>query len=201
MTDTSALQNTFLVQRLHKPVKKTGSPLDNAHRVFGGGMMEISSKLWDMLDPVFTIDYMGAAEYEFGTVPKILQDMLKDAKILEGFSFSMERKDVVSNRERTWSKKPAKLPPAPTDPVTIYVLCRSTQKDGVTEVIRSIVAGRREVRDSTHIEDTLDPIRDFHGRTVGWLELNNGFFWFTDKTMWEGTLELFGTEPPSEEPK
>jgi hypothetical protein len=30
--------------------------------------------------------------------------------------------------------------------------------------------------------------------TCGWLELNNGFMFFTDRTMWEQTSNLFGIE-------
>jgi len=71
------LNRTWLLQRLKKsrynPDSK--SPLAKAHRVFGGGMLGLNEKQWDLLDPIFEIDYMGAAEFEFGTIPKCLKDM------------------------------------------------------------------------------------------------------------------------------
>ena len=34
------------------------------------------------------------------------------------------------------------------------------------------------------------------GRVQGWLELDNGFFFFTDKTMCENVAHVFGIEHP-----
>jgi len=43
----------YLIQRFLAPPEKTGSPLDNAHRVFGGGAMQgqISKETLDAVDP------------------------------------------------------------------------------------------------------------------------------------------------------
>lgn len=200
------MRESWLVQRLKKPPKKTGSPLDLAHRAFGGGALGLTKDAWDLVDQFFEIDYMGSAEYEFGTIPQVLHDLAMDAdskddsKRLVAFSFVIERKNVKENPRRKWSnpgrrgKKKAKVPPKPTEPVTIYVLARGGQREGAEASIRAIVSGERRTRDGSHIEHTLDPISDFDTKVVGWLELTNGFFFFTDHEMWTGVCRLFGME-------
>jgi hypothetical protein len=36
-----------------------------------------------------------------------------------------------------------------------------------------------------------NPLAKAHSDTQGWLELNNGFFFFIDETMWKSTAALF----------
>lgn len=46
-----------------------------------------------------------------------------------------------------------------------------------------------------NLSDVLrpDPTPDrYERRTAGWLELDNGFLFFTDESMWRATCDLFG---------
>ena len=187
---------TYLVQRLNTPIKRSGGPLDKAHRVFGGAMMQISEKLWDILDEAFELDYMGAAEFEFGTVPKVLKGMLDDHASLRSNKFVIERKDITENGDRKWGRKQKEvLPDPPTEPVTIYTLCREQHKDGAEKIIRALASGERwDMKEQPRFVDALDPMPDFPSRTAGWFELNNGFFWFISEEMWKRTCEMFNLE-------
>ena len=51
------------------------------------------------------------------------------------------------------------------------------------------------MKEQTHLQDSLRKTKDELFRAVGWLELDNGFFFFTDKVMFEQTCKLFGVKP------
>jgi hypothetical protein len=187
------MRESYLVQRLKHPPKKTGGPLDKAHRVFGGHGIGLSDEAWDIVDEIFEIDYMGSAEYEFGVFPKTLAAMADGRSKLVAYELELKRKEVATNEMRKYKKGKAKekLPPKPTEPVTVYVVCRKEHRDGADEAIRAMAKGKLRTRDGSHMVSTLDPIEDYEGKIVGWLELNNGFFFTVDKTMWERFCELF----------
>ena len=196
MTQEKLPHSIHLVQRLNKPFKKTGGPLDKLHHAIGGGMMAIGKELWDIIDGVFSLDYMGSAEFEYGAFPRALETVAKDAKKLNGFVFQLKREDVPENPSRRWVSRKKEAPPPPPGPFEIYVLCRKSQNEAVMTAIKDVVQGKFRLKESARMDETLDPIEEWHGRTVGWFNLDNGFFWFTDKEMWKGTLELFGLEAP-----
>lgn len=202
------MKETFLVQRLNKPIKKTGGPLDNAHRVLGGGMLQLSEKVWNVLDPIFTIDYMGSAEFEFGAIPNTLQGLLRDKEELCAFQFEIKAKDIRPSWDRTWAAQDARtaelkaakeagIKPKRAKKVkalkgrTVYVLCRKEHKEQVVDTIKRMAAGKQSLKDSAMFCEALDPTKDYHLKTQGWLELNNGFFFFVDEAMWKATTELF----------
>lgn len=201
-----AMRATWLVQRLLKPrtPRPDGKthPLDKAHRVFGGGMLGLTKEMWDFVDPVFEIDYMGAAEYEFGTIPRVLKELI-DAPELTAFSFVVERKDIAPNewgrgylaRDKRGKKKAPAGPPMPTEPATLYVLCRTEHAVEAEARVRGLASDKLKVRDRPALERALDPLNDRDRRIAGWFELTNGFFFFTDEQMWREVCGWFGIEP------
>lgn len=186
---------TFLIQRLKRPRHATG-PLAKAHRVFGGGMMALSEQQWDFVDQAFEIDYMGAAEYEFGSFGKAMQ-MLMEANERVAFGIVIDRKDVALNGSRSFNKK-LKKADAPSEPAVVYVLCQTGLRDEIEKRIRQLandgIESLRWVRDDTFMHRTLDPLNEWDEKTVGWLEIDNGFFFFTDKEMWRAVCAWFDLE-------
>ena len=71
----SKLGDSYLVQRLDKP-RNFINPFS-----FGGGLKDggLSIKASDILKSVFSFDYMGAAEFEWGAVPNALQFLAEQA--------------------------------------------------------------------------------------------------------------------------
>jgi hypothetical protein len=174
------MNSSWLVQRL-RPPRSHPSVFS-----FGGGLRNggLSDEAMDLLRGVFDFDYMGAAEFEFGAVPKALKEIAVTAEAgdLKDDAFEIDLKDV----EKSWRKDAVH----PTGLVTIFVLCPSLDVAEVEERIRGWAAGQGQLRELTMLPQRLRG--DDYANAVGWLELDNGFFFFTDEDMWTKTCELFG---------
>lgn len=191
------MKSTWLIQRLNKPYGKKAflgveGLVDNPFS-FGGGLRNggLSDEAMDLLREIFSFDYMGAAEFEFGAVPKTLQAIAKDADKYLTTTLSIPLKKV----EKNWRDKSAE---DPTGEAVIYVIC---QKGDVQEVHNRIKGWafkpydkNNQLKEITMLSQVLRPSGDWTPSAVGWLELDNGFFFFTDKEMWEKTAKLFGIE-------
>lgn len=192
---------TYLVQRLAPPPETEFAA--RAEQAFGGGNLMLSAEAWKVLQQVFSLEYMGAAEYEFGTIPKCLKALAADGEKLRAFSFTVEAKDIEPNWQRgraarTKAGKIRKKQPAqkPVQDRKVFVLCREEHVEGAKKSIMELAKGKTRTKCSSCFPQMLDPVEDTGMWTCGWLELDNGFFFFTDKTMWERTTALFtGKEP------
>lgn len=180
------MDRSWLVQRLNRPVGH-----DNPFS-FGGGLKHggLSDQAMDILRGVFSFDYMGAAEFEFGAVPEALQGLAKDAKQLIAFSFAIPIREVAPD----WRDKT----PAPDGDVDVFVLCRKRDRDEVQARIRVWASEEynRDLKEPTFLSSALRPSRDWHRDTAGWLELNNGFLFFADEDMWRACSAIFGVDAP-----
>lgn len=181
------MKSSWLVQRLKKPYKR-----DNPF-AFGGGLRNggLSDEAMEILRGVFSFDYMGAAEFEFGAVPKILQEMARSADVYEAFSFTFPLAKVAKG----WRDK------SEGDPIgdaTIYVICHKDDKKEVQKRIMSWAAKqydpKNQLKEMTMLPQTLRPDSDWETGVEGWLELDNGFFFFLDKEMWKNVADMFGLE-------
>lgn len=176
------MKDSYLIQRLRKPYGK-----DNPFS-FGGGLRNggLSEEAMDLLRGVFSFDYMGAAEFEFGAVPKALQLMAKNAENYTAFSFTFP----LSKVQQSWRDKSTDKPEGSAE---IFVICNKDDVKEVTTRIKQYASGTGgRLKETTLLSNTLRPDGDWDPGMLGWLELDNGFFFFTDKEMWEKTAELFG---------
>lgn len=189
------MRSSWLVQRLEKPHRVTfaGVTTDSPFS-FGGGLRNggLSSEAMELLRGVFSFDYMGAAEFEWGAVPEALKRMA--AESLEAWSFSFPLTEVAPN----WRDKDALTPDGDA---TIYVVSRPEWRSEIKARVRlwSSEGYGSRLKEQTHLCSVLRPSAndEFPSRVCGWLELDNGFFFFTDKAMWEATARLFGVEVAS----
>jgi hypothetical protein len=193
--------STHLVQRLGPPPKSERMAL--AEQVFGGRMVRLSPEGWKTVQKFFSIDYMGAAEYEFGTIPECLKELVKDAEVLRAFTFVVPAKAIEPNWNRkrdarTKAGKVAKKQPKhpPVADREVYVLCREGHIEGVKERILALAGNKLRLKCGSNFSYALDPIGETHLNTVGWLELDNGFFFTIDKDMWRGVTGLFTGKDP-----
>lgn len=208
----SDMESTWLIQRLQKPRVSKGK-LDAVAQAFcfGGGGGRLSKEAWEVLSPIFSFDYMGAAEFEFGAVPKALSKMVQERENYEAFEFTIPRGKIekpysriphaayVNGRRKTFKKEV----PARTDDATVYVFCPKEDRDEVRQRIIDCAGRKCRLKEPSMLCNALDPISDYDTRTCGWLELDNGFAFFADREMWERFCELFRPteEAPSLEPK
>lgn len=187
--------DTYLIQRLDRPAGHLlGGVFKDNPFSFGGGLKNggLSDEAMDLLRDVFSFDYMGAAEYEFGAVPKAIQRVAENAADYTAFSFIIPLKNVAKNWRDTRTTEPE-------DDGEVFVICAESDVTEVKKLILDLAAEKhdvRNVRDATFLARALRPPEDERwGTTVcGWLELDNGFFFFTDREMWEKTAKLFAVE-------
>ena len=147
----------------------------------------------DSLDTIVGFDYMGAAEFEYGAVTECL-DVMSNSDYLKLTSFALESPDVAIDK-----------------PCSIYVVRLSIIKDeydsewdekcSVDDVNEAIIINYRKGYDR-FIKDrgytitkndygsffkVLNHDKFFSNKTrentVGWLDVENRFAWFTDKQV------------------
>lgn len=193
---TSAMNRSWLVQRLTRPREVPGLLGPDSPFSFGGGLRNggLPAEAMNILRPIFGFDYMGAAEFEFGAVPKALSELASSAheeprkSKLTAFSFDITLADVPAS----W--RAPKDAPAPDGDVAIFVLC---QRDHAEEVRRRVTAwatGDERLKEMTRLPSALRPEDDWDSDVAGWLELDNGFMFFTDRSMWAATCAVFAVE-------
>lgn len=179
------MKNTWLVQRLEKPTKSI-NPFS-----FGGGYKNggLSDKAMDIIRGIFSFDYMGAAEFEFGAVPEALTKIADkaDKGQLEAYTMTIPLRHV----QKHWSDK---SPGNPEGEGTVYILCDINDVQEIMGRIRQWAAEDFTMKMPTNLPRALRPQSEYDTRTVGWLELDNGFFFFTDEEMWKKTCDLFGVK-------
>jgi hypothetical protein len=189
----SGFQNPYLVQRLKLPTETAiGKVRVDQIFAFGGGGSGLSPEAWEILKPLFEFDYMGAAEFEFGAFPKSLSKMLK--KPLVTYQLELSADDHKGNPARNWGAKgPAFGPKAGG---TVYVICQAGHEEFTKDAIHGYAMETLHTKEYVGLAEALDPTPNVERKawnkpTVGWYELPNGFFFFTDKPMYERTLAVF----------
>lgn len=180
--------NTRLVQRLDKPVVSKFGPNPFA---FGGGLKNggLNPEAMSLLNEIFEFDYMGAAEYEFGALPQALKVMAESEMVFG--SLELKEEDVAL--QRSWKKRI----PLPLHYTTIYFVCRKSQIPEVEARIREDAKDKLDIKcGEGQFSRTLraDTKSEFPDRTIGWLELDNGFFYFVDEEAAKKTATLFGID-------
>lgn len=194
------MQRTYLAQRLNKPFvwEVAGKKVDNPF-AFGSGLKNggLSEEAMGLLREIFSFDYMGSAEFEWGAVPEALQAIAKDADQLRSRKISIPLKDVKPD----FRDKPKGKAPEPQGEATVWVIAR---KDEIDEAITRILEMARlgyeySTKESVNLDRALRPysaMPDLYDRLGGWLELDNGYFFFIDEEMFTKTARLFGVDEP-----
>lgn len=191
-------QNPYLIQRLKKPfvVKNEENPKANLlHKLasafsFGGGLVNggLSENAMQKLSSIWRYDYMGAAEFEWGAVPKSLDIMAKKQKSLITGQIS------VSASAIKWAN--GKSEKVSSSGIVFYV-CDEKIETEVRNCISKFanpIEGGFFTKESVNLAENLVGF-EYHSDTVGWHDIVNNFLFFTDAEMYRGFCELFGIEP------
>lgn len=181
------MRSSWLIQRLNKP-RGHINPFS-----FGGGLRNggLSDEAMDLLNGIFSFDYMGAAEFEFGAVPKTLREMAKNSKKYEAFTIQIPLNKV----EKDWrDKSESEI----SGEAVIYVICNKNDIEEVASRIEGYAFHRynSNLKETTRLATVLRPHGEFINDTQGWLELDNGYFFFINREMWEKVAELFEIKVP-----
>jgi len=179
--------SSYLIQRLRKPPASDTKLHALADVIaFGGGMMNggLTKEAFALIKDIFRFDYMGSSEYEWGAVPEALRRIYENRGKFISFQF-----------ECPWNFKSYDKTDAPNSgKTTVYVLCRSDWKDEVEKRITTQAADRygKKCKENPNVSECLSKQSEYKQDIGGWLELDNGFFFFSDKDMFTKTASLFG---------
>ena len=164
------IRQSWLVQRLIKPNPNWEKNPFN----FGGGYKfgGLTQDAMNLIKGIFEFDYMGAAEFEWGAIPQALNAIAKSA----------ENHTLIKG-----SFKPSRKYKTP-----IYYICCQYHLDHVKEFIKSLLSRKSPMlKEATFLDVVMAEKNPHFDKYCGWLELDNGFFFFTDKEMVENTCKLF----------
>lgn len=182
----SEMHSSWLVQRLRTPSPSQHPLFKDNPFAFGGGLRNggLSGDALNLLRGIWSFDYMGAAEFEWGAVPEALTRLAK-AK-LTAFVVTVPLAEVPAN----WRDKSKT---APEGDGIIYVLCDENHAEDVAASINEWARNDfPKLKESLRLTSALRPSEEWDREICGWLELDNGFLFFTDMAMWEQSCALFG---------
>jgi hypothetical protein len=207
-------KNPYLIQRLDKPHEDPKELLSRLSDTFsfGGGLIRggFKKETWDMITKLFTFDYMGSSEFEWGKVPESFSEIYK--KTLSYISFEMIFK---GKPYQEWIRpdKRKKLVDFPAREVVVYVLCPKEFEKNVKEYLTVLRKGdyankKIYLKESTRFKERMFPEEAWNWesdvkvkkvpiklssneRLKGWIDLDNHYMFFIDKEMFENTKKLF----------
>lgn len=165
------LRRTYLVQRLNEPMGGLFGMKDNPFS-FGGGLVNggLSKEFMDLVRPIFSFDYMGSAEFEFGAVPKSFQYIANNIK-------NYNTHELMIGKEK------------------VFVICQNDVTTEVDEVIKQLAKNKIHTKESTNLDAALGLSKYYPRekcRTIGWLEIDNHFMFFTNEATFNKVAVLFG---------
>lgn len=178
------IENTWLIQRLNKPLQK--GVIDWGS--FGGGLRNggLTKEKANEISKICRFDYMGAAEFEFGALPKALKAMSEENLVVDFLPVKIHSLNGWELPSETRNK--INLNKAIS--ADIYFLCADYLREHAKELIRQLAKDdmmgnlkefprfRRGV-----VVEKNGAKEDKQDNTFGWLELDNGIVMSTDKNL------------------
>lgn len=187
------MRRTSLIQRLETPTGMINPfSFGSGALAFGGFSLGAA----ELLAKIYSFDYMGAAQFEDGSVPRAFGFLAEQASAWSWMGHTipnpprgiaafltkrgMGQQGVVAGEHRG-----------------VLYICPTSYEDGVKVVIDNLLTDERamHLHEYCGLKDALDAISQGESpRYAGWLEINNGFMFFVDFQMFENTKRLFGIQ-------
>ena len=158
------------------------APKDYKSLAFGGSSPTggMSQENFDEMSKVFSFHYMGAAEFEFGALPEAVNKVLADK--VDYVTGCTKAKWESENWETRKMKKGIG---------EVFYICHKDHVDEVISRIKTWAKGKHvppyHTKERVRLDDAFA-----NDCFKGWFEYDNGFLFFTDKEMFEGTKAIFG---------
>lgn len=158
------VKQSILIQRLQKPGEKPCILIND-------DVLGIPEDTLNFLRGIFGFDYMGSSEFEMGAIPKALReirDFAVDGKLVCGTLLNFQR--------------------------PVYYICQKGVEGYVEELLCKLAEDDflPQLMEWTSFNRSLEKENYEMLDCVGWLEMDNGFFFFVDKDMYLQTCYLFG---------
>lgn len=158
----------YLVQRLEKVNNQIELQFEKG-LIKKGLCKEVGVVFANIMD----FSYMGSAEFEYGALPKSLDYCIRYAN---DNNLTACEIDVTSRKGNI---------------VPIYYICHKDIEEPVVAWIRK--ASKEEqprCKEGVRLMDAIDGIYSYNA--VGWYDLVNRFWFFTDRKMFLNVCKLFG---------
>ena len=157
----------YLIQRLLKPqLEKPSIPVDIEEEERSG--KTLSQEFLLSLKSVMCFEYMGSAEFEWGAIPRCLYRILDNREEFFATKFQAQGKDI-------------------------YIICKDDEEymSDIQRAIKrfSISDYGNRTKETVGLYDSLIYKKSIS--PCGWLDIQNDFFFFTDRAMFEGVATLF----------
>lgn len=179
------MKTTWLIQRLRKPFPDM--PKNPLAMGLGGGE-GLSREARNALRSIFEFDYMGSSEFEGSSVPDALEKILEDRKNFVKAEIVIPLSEI---RLDNWEKKHYEKKEGSGK---VFILCNREHLDYAKDLVGKLARDEnsRTLQERSNLRYSFLKEKNGHeDRVAGWLELDNGFFFFTDETMCEGTMRFF----------
>jgi len=167
------MHESYLIQRLRAPESfRIGGQVCGNPFSFGGGLRNggLSKDAMDLLRNIFSFDYMGSSEFEWGAVPAALRFIAEQA------SKNNIRVGVLDLEKGE----------------QVYYLTPNKYEEEVKNRIKLLRKGKMHLEKYCGLDQYFDEDSKWAKETRGWLEINNGYMFFVDKEMFDKTCSLFG---------
>lgn len=201
-----------LIQRLTPPHDPTTGRVSISEVfAFGGGYKNggLSDEAMKLLSPHFSFDYMGAAEFEFGELPKSLGVLVKAVEKGEAVANILEinatpplqktSTDGVFIPKADVAAKPLK--------VKVYVIAASKdhletiqtflQCETITDKYGWPKSKDFQTKERTHIWESLVTKKDDNHTTIGGIDIENSWMWFAKRKTLDGMCKVFSLKAPT----
>jgi len=186
------VKRTDLIQRLQRLMPHEASahrraqPPSRAYRDALLAGPTIPAAIRAMRDALFSFDYMGSAEFECGVIPHALRETAREADHFIAKTLTIKKTEIADRYAHTRSAQPSR-------DQRVYVLARPDHMNHAEAVIRACAHDGLRLQEATHLPRAL--CADPECFTAGWLELDNVFWFFTDRVMFRGVCALYGIDP------
>jgi len=188
-------ENRFLLQGLTQLPHVLVAQKQAVAYAFGGGMLGLSPELRAVLDKLFMIDYMGAAEFEFGALPDCASKMHRDREWFRVRKMTFRESSVRPLSTYQLDKKVTLNSTAERE---VFLLAREEHLDPMEDMYRRLFGkGPQYIgsfkRYPGHVHEYLaGKVFKEDQAPVGLLDLNNGAFLFLDEGVLQRTCKAFG---------
>ena len=139
-----------------------------------------------LLKEIFRFDYMGSSEFEWGAVPKALSAIAENVNAYVAFdtrvNYKYKHYQIGKDNEEFVGTG------------TVHVICRVADREDVVEKIKAFAsdAWNQSTKERVLLDEVLSGSSKYNDDLAGWLELDNGYLFFTDNDMYKKTCHLFG---------
>jgi len=178
------MERSYLIQRLKQPVGHI-NPFS-----FGGGGGKMTKEDREVLDKIWSWDYMGAAEFEFGAVPEAFGKM-EGKEIIANFFTVPYKYDFMG-----WKDTPSQTFEGKKQ--VFYICQKEHEKEVKTRLKEWAWKETGKTKERIRFNEGLaDVPKEIKSDIVGWFELDNGFFFFSDEKMWSNACKVLEVKIPS----